>query len=241
MTVITWDSDIIIHMSLARGEKKLYRKAGARQDRAAMAEDRLLMEAVKEGDNGAYDRLMRRHHKVAYLYAARFLNDRDLAQDVVQEAFFRVYRHARRFREGGNFRDWLLSIVHNECLRSYGARKKRFLLKLGFKTRPVRQPATPETSLQQKELTTCLGKALAALTQEMRTAVIDRDILNLTFDEMAAQRGENRRTLRSRVSRGRKAIKAQVQKKLGLDFGKLLAEEKIRVPFEGVWRDDEQE
>jgi len=194
------------------------------QDQAAVAEDNLLMERVRKGDRLALDQLVLLHQDWAYTYAANFLKDTDAGRDVVQESFIRAYTHAESYNQGSRFRDWFFTIVKNCCrsrLEQAGVRKQ-YERQSG--ERPVERAVTPEVALQRKELAGLLQEALEQLPDKIRSAVIQRDVLEYTYEEMSRESGSSIGTLGKRVTRGHRIMRRYFQEKYGLSFHDLLAE-----------------
>lgn len=83
------------------------------------------MEAARRGDPAAQDRLVSRHHEVAWRVALGVLKDEDAAADAVQDAFLKAFRSLDGFRGDARFRTWLLSIVVNEARGALRRRTRR--------------------------------------------------------------------------------------------------------------------
>ncbi len=77
--------------------------------------DEQLMTAVQSGDGGAVGALFDRHHRAVHAMCVRLSGDADLADDIVQEVFLRVWRYARTFRGRSTFRTWLYRLAYNAC------------------------------------------------------------------------------------------------------------------------------
>lgn len=90
--------------------------------------DEDLLSLVENGDAGAFAALYDRHGRAAYSLAYRIMGDRDAAEDLVQDAFLKLWRSAESYRpERGSVRTWLLAIVHNrgiDQLRSLSSRRR---------------------------------------------------------------------------------------------------------------------
>jgi RNA polymerase sigma factor (sigma-70 family) len=77
--------------------------------------DEQLLAAVQAGDGGALGTLFDRHHRAVHAMCVRLSGDADLADDIVQEVFLRVWRYARSFRGRSMFRTWLYRLTYNAC------------------------------------------------------------------------------------------------------------------------------
>jgi RNA polymerase sigma-70 factor (ECF subfamily) len=158
-------------------------------DRATQT-DEVLLAAVAEHDEAAFEMLVRRHQDKALRLAYRLLADADAAQDIAQEAFWRVYHHAGRFEPNARFSTWFYRIVVNLCTdhRRRRAHKTVALPSVEPASAPAADP------LESAERIARVQSALAALPQRQRTAVIlhryqqlsHRDIAEATGDSVSA-------------------------------------------------------
>lgn len=136
-------------------------------------DDAALMQLVAGGDEAAFQRLMRRHLAGTVRLASRMLGQADAAEDVAQEAFIRVWKHAVNFdspdKAGAKFTTWLYKIVLNLCIDE--KRKRRFI---GIDAVAEKADDGPpaEQELQQKEQSLRVKKALAALPDRQRAALL---------------------------------------------------------------------
>ena len=78
--------------------------------------DAQLMSAIRDGDADALGTLFSRHHGTVYTLCARLIQDEDLADDITQDVFLRVWRYARSFRGRSAFRTWLYRLAYNACM-----------------------------------------------------------------------------------------------------------------------------
>ena len=83
-----------------------------------MHEDAVLVSRAKQGDSDAYEALMIRYERAAKVLALGILRDRDLADDVVQNAFIRAYEKLGTLRQGSRFAAWLMRIVKRQAVRA---------------------------------------------------------------------------------------------------------------------------
>lgn len=153
----------------------------------------------------------------AYNLARRVAGDYALAEDGMQEAMLSAYRAFSSFR-GDNLRSWLLRIVANACrdiLKSRRARPSLSLESLVLDPQDPTSPAvelpateeSPEDYALRAELGRAIEEGLQALTYEQRLAVTLVDIQGLSYEEAAQAMGCSLGTVKSRVSRGRTAVR----------------------------------
>jgi RNA polymerase sigma-70 factor (ECF subfamily) len=143
--------------------------AGASSAAPAAEDDGVLLERVRGGDAGAFDRLVKRYMRRAFGVAFRLLGNREDAEDLVQEAFIAVLQKVDTFSPGRAFSPWFFRILVNRGLNSRKARAVRT-------TEDIPEGATaggfsPERGAEQAELRGRLGAALARLPERQRVIV----------------------------------------------------------------------
>lgn len=166
-------------------------------------EDAELVDRAKNGDVTAYGELMNRHQALAQRVAFLSCGNASDAEDAVQEAFVKAYYALGRFREGAEFRPWLLAIVTNEArnrVRASG-RRSRLALRAG-EVRPSdgAAPSSEEAVLASAERHRLLD-ALEGLREEDRSVISMRYLLELSEQETAEALGLPKGTVKSRLSR----------------------------------------
>lgn len=181
--------------------------------------DALLVERVQRGDKRAFDLLVLKYqHKVVHLIM-RFVHDLHEAQDVAQDTFVRAYRAIGNFRGDSQFYTWLYRIAVNTAknqLVSLGRRPptddvatddaEHYDLDSALKDR-----ATPEREAMREEIERAILDALAALPEELRTAITLREAEGLSYEEIATAMGCPIGTVRSRIFRAREAIDERIK------------------------------
>ena len=175
-----------------------------------MEESRLIHRA-SAGDAGAFNALMGMHERRMYAVALRMCGNREDAQDCMQEAMIRIYRAISTFKGQSSFATWVYRITMNSCLDELRRRKARTstsldaMLENGFS--PSDEYDTPEHHSLQAEQRRLLEKAIAALPEDMRAAIVLRDIQGCSYDEIAEALDTNVGTIKSRISRGRERLR----------------------------------
>jgi RNA polymerase sigma factor (sigma-70 family) len=166
-------------------------------------EDAQLVDRARNGDVTAYEELMHRHQVLAQRVAFLACGNAPDAEDAVQEAFVKAYYALGRFREGAEFRPWLLAIVTNEArnrVRASG-RRARLAVRAG-EVRPSdgAAPSSEEAALASAEKRRLLD-ALDGLREEDRLVISMRYLLELSEHETATALGLPKGTVKSRLSR----------------------------------------
>ena len=180
----------------------------------------LLVQRCAAGDEQACVDLVNEHQRMVYQLGLHLLGDPEEARDLSQEVFLRVFRTIGRFRGHSALRTWIYRIVINQARNRQRWWKRRHrseqvsldehLEQFGDASSPV-EHATPDRVLRQKELASQIWRALERLPFEQRTAIILREIDGLSYDEIAFSLGVAVGTVKSRLTRARGALRAQLK------------------------------
>ena len=183
--------------------------------------DAELMARVREGDRYAFTELVDRHKDAVVSYLTRLTADRERAEDLGQETFLRLFRsaadpgnhgnpgYAGGYREQGYLRAFIFRIATN-LLRSEERRRRRWsLLKPFLPGRPHEEPAGP-VGVLSRELTRQVQAALADLPLRFRVPLVLHEIEGWTYTDIAAELGCQEGTVKSRIHRGRRQLKAKL-------------------------------
>jgi RNA polymerase sigma-70 factor, ECF subfamily len=180
-------------------------------------------EAVRKflsGEEEAFSRIVRHWEKRIYNLAWRMLNNREDAQDVVQETFFSVFRSIRSLRTPGSFSTWIYQIALNHCRARRRSRASNSSLvdsamdQAGENSYWV--PAAPSSgTLDSLETVDLIQKALAGLTEDHRTAIILKEYLGLSLDEVATVMSCPLSTAKSRLYHGLREVQRNL-KRMGI-------------------------
>ncbi|HMM44762.1 MAG TPA: RNA polymerase sigma factor RpoE [Candidatus Macondimonas sp.] len=191
----------------------------------AVAVDQDLVRRVQRGDKTAYDLLVRKYqHKVIKL-VSRYVYDPSDAHDVAQEAFIKAYRALPGFRGDSAFYTWLYRIAINTAKNHVAARGRAPVSsasefgsedsEVDFSSR-LSDIDTPEALLLTDEVRRTILSAIDALPQDLRTALILREIEGMSYEEIAKTMECPVGTVRSRLFRARDTIDAELKKIEGL-------------------------
>jgi RNA polymerase sigma-70 factor, ECF subfamily len=165
--------------------------------------DGLLVRRARRGDTDAFARLVERHQNRLFTLAARVLGSQSEAEDAVQEALIRVWKGLSSFREGARFSTWLYRITLN-CALDIRAKRRAEPSDL------VSERADPRDPFAAGELSSDLQRALAAVEEPYRVAVVLYDVLGCSYAEVAEVTGVPEGTVKSRIFRGRRDLAAQL-------------------------------
>lgn len=194
---------------------------------ASPAQDRTdlqLVERTLEGDQKAFELLVVKYQRRIERLIARMVRDTDLVEDIAQETFIRAYRALHQFRGDAQFYTWLYRIAVNTAKKALTDMKRdptiseSALQGRGSDDDDNFQPTveliaaeTPETVMVAKEIAQAVNDALAALPEDLRTAVTLREIEGLSYEEIAEAMDCPIGTVRSRIFRAREAISQKVK------------------------------
>lgn len=198
---------------------------------AATDTDTVLVERTLAGDQRAYGLLVLKYQRRIQRLVGRMVRDVDLVEDIAQETFIRAYRALHQFRGDAQFYTWLYRIAVNTA--------KKFLMDLkrnptvsdragGFTdddetSAPQYEPTTdetPESVLAAKEIGAVVNMAMDALPEELRQAVVLREMEGLSYEEIALAMDCPIGTVRSRIFRAREAISSKIKPLLDKQTGK---------------------
>ncbi len=181
--------------------------------------DGSLVRRVQRGDKTAFDLLVRKYqHKVVKL-VMRYVGNQAEAEDVAQEAFIKAYRALANFRGDSAFYTWLYRIAINTAKNTIGSRDRRTLPIEGgdddegsydLQDR-LQDNATPEALAMTDEIRDTVNQAIAALPEDLRTAIVLRELEGLSYEDIAATMSCPVGTVRSRIFRAREAIDARLR------------------------------
>jgi RNA polymerase sigma-70 factor, ECF subfamily len=185
--------------------------------------DLILLERARDGDLDAFNDLVVLYQDQLFALVVRMVPDRDQASDCVQEAFFSAYRNLTSFR-GGSVKSWLNRICVNAAMDTQRARKRRPVQPYPELDDESWQPpagveADPERTALDSERTRALAGALAGITDDQRVAIVLYDVEGYDYAEIADMTGVSLGTVKSRIHRGRLALRSLLEDRMELFRG----------------------
>ena len=195
----------------------------ATADDGPQRRDLILVDRAQGGDLAAFNDLVECYQDQLYGLVARMVPDPDQAADVVQEAFFSAYRNLASFR-GGIVRSWLSRIAVNAAMDLQRARKRRPVqpypeLEDDSWQPPAGEDADPERQVVTAERVNALNAALAAIGDDQRAAIVLFDVEGFDYAEIAEMTGVSLGTVKSRIHRGRLALRRSLEDRMELFRG----------------------
>jgi RNA polymerase sigma-70 factor (ECF subfamily) len=176
--------------------------------------DQQLVERVQAGEKAAFDLLVRKYQHRVLKLVGRFVSDAAEAEDVAQEAFLKAYRALASFRGDSAFYTWLYRIAINTAKNALVSNRRRpvdFDLDLQDPEQydrhaRLKEGDTPEGVLLTEEIRSVVEKAMEQLPEDLRTAIVLRELEGLSYEEIAEAMDCPVGTVRSRIFRAREAI-----------------------------------
>jgi RNA polymerase sigma-70 factor (ECF subfamily) len=165
------------------------------------------IQLAADGDQAAWETIIATYWRKVFNVAYRFVGTYDEAEDLTQEIFLKVFTSLRTFDRRANFQTWLISVSRNYCIDRYrsGRRDRQvFAREIDASTlqAEARDPS-PLARVETQDRVSILREALRDLSPALRSAVLLRDIHELSYQEIAQQLGVAEGTVKSRINRGR--------------------------------------
>jgi RNA polymerase sigma-70 factor (ECF subfamily) len=178
-----------------------------------------LVQRCAEGDEAACGELVAEHQRMVVQLAMNLLGDRDEALDLSQDVFLRVFRTIHRFRGQSSLRTWIYRIAVNQARNRHRFWRRRHRADQVSLDQHIAthgefrcsSSSTPERALAQKELAGQLEQALGGLPFDQRTAIVLREVDGLSYEEIAFSLGVAVGTVKSRLTRARQALRAELR------------------------------
>jgi RNA polymerase sigma-70 factor (ECF subfamily) len=185
------------------------------------SDELVLVRAAKNGDVGAFEELVRRYDRNVFRIAQHITQNREDAEDVVQDAFLKAYGNLAQFQEQSKFYTWLVRIAVNEALMKLRRRRPERTVSLDedVKTDEDSIPRevadwspNPEQQYNQAELKEILTKTINGLPPSFRTVFVLRDVEGLSTEETAEALNLSIPAVKSRLLRARLQLRERLSK-----------------------------
>ncbi|AEC20229.1 RNA polymerase sigma factor RpoE [Pusillimonas sp. T7-7] len=188
--------------------------------------DAELVARVQRGDKRAFDLLVLKYQRKIMRLLSRMIRDPAEIEDVAQEAFIKAYRAIPQFRGDSAFYTWLYRIAINTARNWQVASGRRPNTLNVIETEDgetfsqidnLTDNNTPESMATSREIAETVNAAINALPDDLRTAIVLREIEGMSYEDIAQSMACPIGTVRSRIFRAREAIAAQLRPVLGSD------------------------
>ncbi len=176
----------------------------------------ILIARCLNGDQAAWEEIVRTHRRKIFNLAYKFVGRHDEAEDLTQDIFIKIFKALHTFDRRANFQTWLISVGRNLCIDHYrSVRKERATMARDVdasELSPVSRERTPLGELEQVDLKALIRQALAELPPALSQAVTLRDLKEFSYQEIADQLGLPEGTVKSRINRGRLELARQIRR-----------------------------
>jgi len=197
-------------------------RGNTRPESAERCQDDELVRKLRAGEEAAYEALLQTFQQPVYNLAFRLLNDPGDASDVVQEVFLKVFRNVGHFRHQSSLKTWIYRITVNEAHNQRRWFFRHRSREVGFDDEPeqVSNRAVPDSARSpfdyafDRERHVLIENALARINPLFREAVVLRDIEDLSYEEIAEVLQISLGTVKSRIMRGREALRVELTARL---------------------------
>jgi RNA polymerase sigma-70 factor (ECF subfamily) len=168
------------------------------------------------GDQDAWAQIVRQHWRKVFNIAYKFTGKHDEAEDLTQDVFLKIFKSLDTFDRRANFQTWLVSVSRNLCIDHYrSVRKERETIDRDVDPgdlTPAAATTSPIAALEQRDRVNLLKKAMDHLPPTLRSAVLLRDIQELSYQEIADRLHLPEGTVKSRINRGRTELARQIRR-----------------------------
>jgi RNA polymerase sigma-70 factor, ECF subfamily len=175
-----------------------------------------LIQRCLAGDQQAWEEIVRQHRRKVFNIAYKFTGKHDEAEDLTQDIFLKIFKSLHTFDRRANFQTWLVSVSRNLCIDHYrSVRKERETIDRDVdagELTPAASTPSAYTELEQRGRVELLRRAMAELQPTLRSAVMLRDIQELSYQEIADKLQLPEGTVKSRINRGRTELARQIQR-----------------------------
>ncbi|MCL4817539.1 MAG: sigma-70 family RNA polymerase sigma factor [Vicinamibacteria bacterium] len=172
-------------------------------------DDVRLIERCLARDDAAWEEIVARYRRRVFHIAWKFTGRHAEAEDLTQEIFLKVFKSLDRFHRDADFGTWLSSVARNYCIDRYraGKREREVVVEdlLAFDLAPAAS-GNPYRELESRDRTSFVRRGLDQLPDKLREAVVLRDLVGLTYQEMADRLRLPEGTVKSRINRGREEL-----------------------------------
>lgn len=203
--------------------------ADSRFENGAPEEPAWLAEGLRSGSEDAYEALIARYQQPVFNLVYRLLEDPGDSSDVVQEVFLKVFRNVNSFRGTSSLRTWIYRIAVNEAHnhRRWFSRHRRN--QIGLETEDESSRAWQEVlsdhgrsafdMVSDNETRAIVEDALSQVNPVFRAAVVLRDLEEMNYEEIAEVLQVSLGTVKSRILRGREALRKNLEGRVELGTG----------------------
>lgn len=177
--------------------------------------DARLVSEIQNGNEGAFDELYQRYHKLVFFIAYQLTKCEADAEEVKQEVFIKVLRHIHEIKEAKRFKYWLTAITHNECKHLFRAHREKEMtgaqMDQLYDQMEYRRDFLPELNARYTSDMEVLKACLLRLNEEQREVITLKYFAQLSIGEIAELLQVPNGTIKSRLAYAKKLLKSDVE------------------------------
>ncbi|NLB51325.1 MAG: sigma-70 family RNA polymerase sigma factor [Syntrophomonadaceae bacterium] len=186
-----------------------------------MPAEEILVKQSLQGDTLAFEKLILPYQNKIYVLAYRYMNNEEDAYDMTQEAFIKAFRSLRSFKGDSSFGTWIYRVATNVCLDELRRRKRRIIALSLDEPLAVKDGETVEKEIadnkptqdiiiEQKEFSQYIQQLVSEMKPEHKNVIILRDMMQLSYEEIAVALDTSIGTVKSRLSRARNILRKKL-------------------------------
>ncbi|MCG3089846.1 RNA polymerase sigma factor [Sporosarcina cyprini] len=179
-----------------------------------MEEEQLWIRQVLAGDKQAFANIINKYKNPLYATILRMTKNPQDAQDLVQDAFIKVYRNLHKYDGGGAFSGWLYRVAINHCMDEF--RKKRYsTVQVQLEEEAIINPNHPEIVFLKREKSRQLERLISTLPEDERLIILLRYVNEISYEEISELLGVPLSTVRNKLHRAKKKMRDTVKREGG--------------------------
>ena len=178
--------------------------------------DHGVLRKAQRGDERAFTLIVRAYETPVYNYVLRLVGDRTLAEDLTQEVFLRVFQGLPKFSLRSKFTTWLFQVTKNRVLDELRASERRPRLSVALEDVPPLEVV--DAPFERVEAMDAVWRSVADLTPDLKMALLLRDIVGLSYTEIADSLEITLATVKWRIYKAREEVQLGLARE-GITFG----------------------
>jgi RNA polymerase sigma-70 factor (ECF subfamily) len=178
--------------------------------------DHGVLRKAQRGDERAFTLIVRAYETPVYNYVMRLVGDRALAEDLTQEVFLRVFQGLPKFSLRSKFTTWLFQVTKNRVLDELRANERRPRLSVALEDAPPLEVV--DTPLENIEAMDAVWRSVGDLTPDLKMALLLRDVVGLSYTEIADSLEITLATVKWRIYKAREEVQLALARE-GITFG----------------------
>ena len=179
--------------------------------------DPAVLRKAQAGDERAFTLILRTYERPVFNYVLRMVGERTLAEDLTQDIFLRVFQGLRGFSLRSRFTTWLFQVAKNRVLDELRSAERRPRHLVALDDAPPLESV--DTPFEQLEAMDAVWRAIHALNPDLKTALLMRDVVGLSYNEIADSLEVTLATVKWRIFKAREDVQVALARE-GITFGK---------------------